>query len=333
MIKQKLLCLYHPTTVVLVDDDERFLKQIIFNISSDLLYKTYQDPKLAIKNLEEIKNQNKFLSHTISAKEQEGGKFSVDFDTSIIYQEAYNEEAFEEVSVIVVDYAMPQMSGAELLEHLIDFPAKKIMLTGQADEATAVRLFNDGVIDKFIFKGSDAHSLIKNLNQSIHELQMEYFQDSSNIILKALSGKIEESFIDPIFIEFFNNTMKDISASSYYMIEPSGSFLFLDANALPTWLLVKTKHETLEFAHQAEVEGAPQAIVESIRNGEKIPYFSNFDEYVNATEGHWDKYLYPAKVLNGKKQYRYAIINELSGFSLNRDKILSFNEYLKRKLS
>jgi CheY-like chemotaxis protein len=328
MINSKLLCLYYPTTIVLIDDDVRFLENMSLNLSHDLFYRTFQDPKAALAALKETENQNKFLSHTVAAREEEAGKFSVDFNTSVIYKEVYNRKQFDEVSVIVVDYSMPQMNGEELLKNLTQSPAKKLMLTGQADEATAVRLFNDGIIDKFMLKSTDSHTLIQHLNQNIEELQTKYFHGLSDIILKPLSGQIGICFTDPIFVDFFNKTLADTSTSSYYLIEISGSFLLLDADASPTWLLVKTKNELQEFAPQAEAEGASEDVVDSIKNGHKIPYFNDFDEYVDATSGNWDKYLYAAQELNGKAQYRYAITKNIPGFRLHRDKILSFNTYL-----
>ena len=69
----------------------------------------------------------------------------------------YNKERFGETSVVVVDFAMPQMNGEEFcrkLGQLKGNSVKIIMLTGEADEEMAVRLFNAGVIDKFLRKGN-----------------------------------------------------------------------------------------------------------------------------------------------------------------------------------
>ncbi|HVV69649.1 MAG TPA: hypothetical protein VHE99_11575 [Gammaproteobacteria bacterium] len=334
MKKFELPCLYYPTTAVIIDDDEIFLKNTALELDSDIHYKTYQDPLRALNDLKKLKSQNKLLSHAITLNTDdslEGGQYPMNLNISSIFKEAYNKNPYEEVSVVVVDYSMPQMNGAHLLEQLVDIPIQKITLTGQADEAFAVKLFNDGIIDKFIPKGSQ--SLKKTLNESIQDLRKKYFHGLSDIILKSLSLQSEFYFFDPAFIKFFNHILAGISIPSYYLIETSGSFLILDHNASPTWLLVRSEDETLEFAQQAEAEGAPMEIVNPIKNGEKISYFNDFDEYVDATQGHWEKYLYPAKELLGEKKYRYALANNLPGFPLNKDKILSFNEYLKSSLS
>ncbi len=327
----KLSCLYYPTTVVLIDDDPSFLKSIAFRLDPNMSYKTYLDPREALDYLKNLKSQNKLFSHSVALNPETENyienQFSVQFNLSKIYQEVYNPNIFNEVSIIIADYAMPNMNGADLFRNLADVPIKKMMLTGQADESSAVDLFNEGLIDKFILK-KNTQTLKDLINQSIQELQYKYFQDLSEVIFKSLSLQPYACFDDPDFIDFFYKIKNDISASSYYMLEPSGSFLFFDENARPTWLLVKTKEEMIEFAKQASAEGAPDEVAHAIEQGTKIIHFNNFDEYTHATEGHWEDYLYSAQKLNGKKEYRYAIVNSLPGFPLEQDKIQSFSKYL-----
>ncbi|HVV69026.1 MAG TPA: hypothetical protein VHE99_08370 [Gammaproteobacteria bacterium] len=131
-----------------------------------------------------------------------------------------------------------------------------------------------------------------------------------------------------MFIDLFNQVKNDTAASSYYLLDASGSFLFLDDSGTPTWLIVKTEDEIREFAQQAEYEGAPKELLESLKKGEVIAHFNNFDEYVDATNGDWSKYLFPAKIVKGVKQYHYSILKSLPGFPIKQNKIFPFSEYL-----
>ncbi len=60
----------------------------------------------------------------------------------------------EPVAVVVTDQRMPKMQGIELLERVktISPPTVKILLTGYADLATAVRAINSGEVFRFIQK-------------------------------------------------------------------------------------------------------------------------------------------------------------------------------------
>lgn len=264
----KLPCLYHPTTCVLVDDDKFFLNSIILKLNPHIPYKTYLDPKEALSALKNLKTQNKLLSEIVTAnpdsEEYAENQYQVNLKFSNIYQQAYNRKLFSEISVIVVDYAMPQMNGAELLKNLSDVPIKKIMLTGQADESFAVQLFNEGIIHKFLLK-KDTQTLAEMINQAICELQDNYFHDLSEFILQNLPPHLSICLNDPVFIDLFNQVKQDVAASSYYLLDASGSFLLFDDSGTPTWLLVKTEDEILEFTQQAEYECRYLFLINSLR--------------------------------------------------------------------
>ena len=326
----KLACLYYPTTVILIDDDPAFLKSIAFRLDPRIPYKMFTNPEEALAFLKTLKNQNKFLSHSIVSDDEDTeleNKYAIQFNK--IYQEVYNHNIYKEVSIVIADHAMPQMTGAELFEAIQDLQVMKVMLTGQADEAFAVKLFNAKMINRFILKKSD-RLLAEMINNSVKELLREYFYDLSDIVIKSLSlGREHTCLLDPVFIKFFYDLKNKLSASSYYLLESSGSFIFFNDDANPTWLLVKTKDEMVEFARQAEAEDASQEVIDALKNGDKIAHFNNFDEYTDAVEnGHWENHLYPAQKLNGEQEYRYAIIKDLRGFPLDRKKILSFDEFL-----
>ncbi len=331
MEKNELPCLYHPTTVVLVDDDINFLKNTTLNLDPDIAYKTYNDPLEALKFVEKLKDQNKSLSRVISLddpnEECSEKTYPLSLKISSILDEAYDKNQYGKVSVLLVDHAMPQMSGGDFFEKIADIPIKKVMLTGQADEAFAVKLFNARIIDRFIMKGDN--SLGVSINRVIHELQKEYFQDISNTLLRGLPFKKTFTLADPEFVTLFNNIRKEAAATSFYLIDMSGSFIFMDSNGAPSWLLVSSKSDAYQFAKQAEVEGASKEIVKDLKNGKKISYFNNFDEYIHATEGHWENYLYDAKKLGNAGEYFYTLVQELPGFPIKKNKILSYNEYLR----
>ncbi len=62
--------------------------------------------------------------------------------------------AREEVALVIVDQVMPEMTGVEFLEHVLERQprAMRMMLTGYADISALVRAINDGRIYRYIQK-------------------------------------------------------------------------------------------------------------------------------------------------------------------------------------
>ena len=76
--------------------------------------------------------------------------------------------------VLLVDFAMPAMTGLEVLANLPDWMGCRVMLTGQADEHLAVNAFNSGYIDQFVPKqspdvGMQISNVVQRMLSSCHE--------------------------------------------------------------------------------------------------------------------------------------------------------------------
>jgi CheY-like chemotaxis protein len=108
----------------------------------------------------------------------------IDVSLDMIHREVHNEHRFEQVSVVVVDYDMPEIDGLEFCRNLKNKAIKKILLTGKADEQTAVRAFNEKTIDRFIRKQDD--DVMARLNRAIAELQREHFDQIEHMLADAL---------------------------------------------------------------------------------------------------------------------------------------------------
>jgi CheY-like chemotaxis protein len=334
MQEDQISCFHYPTSIVIVDDNKPFLEKIHFNIGKDILCMTYSNPEEAWNYIRHSIKQNSILKEIIGIDMSSehythiSSQLPLQYDVSKIYRHVYDRKRFAEISVAVVDYAMPSMSGNELCRKLkdLDSSIKIIMLTGEAEDPIAIELFNAGVIDKFLRKAQP--NAEEDLKSSIIAMQNRYFQDLTYPIVQALVSDTDSSLGDPVFRRFFNKIYHDVSATSYYLIELSGSFLLMDNEGSPTFLIIKTVDELAGIADELENEGCPTELVESVRQGQLIPYFGSTQVNLHIKKGVIEKHLHEAKKLKGKKDYAYALLNELPGFSLERDKILSFNDYM-----
>lgn len=330
MEKHGIACIYYPTSVLFVDDNAKFLKNItqaLPLLDPHIQCVSYTDPKKALQFIEQQQEKNKanIILKTIATNIadlslQTSGKLPIQFDISNLYKLAYDKDRFKEASVVVVDYSMPNISGDQFCQKLANSPIKKIMLTGEADTELAVELFNKGIIDAFLMKGKS--NFEDDLVKSIHLLQKRYFQNLTNSIINRLSTNSDSCLMDPIFIDFFYDICKEHYISDYFLIDLSGSYLLLKNNGAPLWLVIKSQNEINDYVEFFSDAGANEKTIDKIKNGKEIPYFFNSTEYINSIEVGIEKYLHPAKKLEGRKPYYYFLTDKLLNFPFDKTKVV-----------
>ncbi len=130
--------------VIISIDDEPLITQLItFQLSkhilhSDILIESINDPEKAMDGVTEM------------------------METGL------------EVVLLIVDYQMPKINGAQLIQKMkMDFPEiKVIMLSGQANETAVEYLMKENLIEAFIYKPwgeKDLIHIIQNLITFRHD--------------------------------------------------------------------------------------------------------------------------------------------------------------------
>jgi len=322
---------YHPTTVVIVDDNRKFLESLQLELDpKQACYCAFDDSTKALEYLTKEYRfdpfPNRCLLHPV---EEQLEHRTVDIDVRAIHNEANNKKRFAEISVLVIDYAMPNLNGFDLCQKLQKKPFKKILLTCEADESLAIKAFNSGIIDMFIRKNSP--DFAATINNAIHDLQKKYFHELSKLIINCLITNYEyksEFLTDAGFIDFFEEVFTDLNMSEYYLMDSLGSFMFLDYQGKAKWLVVKNEAEMQGLTEFAVNENAPKKIISALTKRSHIPYFHTDDE-LQTPPANWWKYMHPAKVLKHDAVYYYAIISDAKAYSID-GKILSFADYCKK---
>ena len=121
----------------------------------------------------------------------------------------------QRVSVAVVDFDMPKMTGVEFCRAIRDLPVKTILLTGKAGLETAIAAFNEGVIDCFLQK-QDANVSARCAARS-SACRHEYFAEISEPIKCALALQKPCFFSDPSFIALFNEVSEKNEVVEHYV--------------------------------------------------------------------------------------------------------------------
>ncbi|MEP3888874.1 MAG: hybrid sensor histidine kinase/response regulator [Hellea sp.] len=146
--------------IMLVDDEPRLLSALRRRLSSEYDIVTFENGNSA---LDYLKNENN-------------------------------------VAVIIADMQMPQMNGIELLVEVqkIAPNVRRLMLTGNSDQETAMSAINDGKISRFIRKPCEAENLKKIINQALEDyiFNQEAFEDMvANQTFKNVSKTARTTFL------------------------------------------------------------------------------------------------------------------------------------------
>lgn len=322
---------YYPTTTVFVDDSADFLINFSLQLQDKLALKLFTLPQqalafIATANSEQYWAQNNF----VLAQESTGNpmtNYTVNFDVSTLQKATTNGQRFAQISVAVVDYDMPGMTGIEFCRKLAEQPIKKILLTGKGDEKLAVEAFNEGIIDHFIQKSN--RDVVKLVDQNVLKLQYRYFEQITDNMRGILTKESAPVICDPVFKEFFEKIRAENKIVEYYLVELPGSFLMLDADGKASLLVVKCYEDLSIYYEFAQDNGAPTMMLDEVRSGNKIPFAWDADDYFRVhTADAWHQQLFPAEELEGKQIYYYALIKNPPKLPDWVRHVVSYNQFL-----
>lgn len=312
MMKDSCLYCYFPTTAVMVDDNEQFLAALRLKMVGCEPTKLYASP---IQALDFVRNAYQ--------------PFRTYSDLSELHKLVFDPKRSETISVVVVDYAMPEMNGVEFCRKIADLPVKKILLTGEADHKIAVEAFNEGIIDKFIRKDEEPLDLI--MSGAIAKAKFDYLIELSS---NTLSYRYPASKVDgiPEYERLLAGThfiTQGISES--YLLDTNGSLFMICSDDTPYWLIIRTDEQLQFFKETATDSEAPASIIKQIKTKKQCPLLLTEDEqYLHPS--FWKGYMYPIQSINYWPGYYYALIKGEKGqWSLSDSKeLISCDVYAGR---
>lgn len=320
-------CCYHPTTVMLVDDDYKYLHSLYLRLKNTVAtYKLLNNPVKALHFLNEEYQSNPFINRYLQEDILHDHRI-LDVNVRAIHHEIYNPKRFAEVGGVVVDYVMPGMDGLTLCHKIADKSFRRILLTGEDQEKNAIQGFNNGDIHQYIRK--DDINFNQTINLVIERAQWQYFLDQSSIIINSIAKNSQLNILSNLkFIQLFNDIRQKTSNIEFYLLDKQGSFLLLDKEAKPSWLIIKSDREIEKLYQYAKDEEAPAQVVDALKERKMIPYFHD-DKDMQTPPSQWGRYLFPANLLQTEQNYYYAFIENTDLLKLSNESILSYGTYLE----
>jgi CheY-like chemotaxis protein len=305
---------YHPTSILVLDDDPLFLESLDFQFSDELSCQTFTRPDAALEHLRAQARQHpdfsryfKDCSEMDLGSESRHGDRLLRLQLSELRSMVDDHSRHQRVSVAVVDYDMPKMTGVQFCRAIRDLPVKTILLTGKAGLETAISAFNEGVIDCFLQK-QDANVSIA-LRREIKRLQGEYFEEISDPIQCALALQKPSFFSDPEFIRLFNEVSEENGVVEHYVCACPPGVMMRDAEANESFLLVCDIDVAKSQCEVAEDRRAPSDMLQLLRTRKAQAWFPTQEGFYHPDfEAEWARYIWPAQLLPGSGSWSYSYI-------------------------
>ena len=308
MRSRKILPYYHPSTVIFVDDNERFLDSFTLLLSERLAFRCFSSTSSAlsfINNSGALPPLDKRCASFLGTQHRPGGTLRLDL--ALVEQEISNPERFRDISVVVVDYDMPEMNGLDFCQAIQNRRIKKVLLTGVGDEKVAVRAFNDGLIDRFLTKNDPQIS--DKINQTINDLQRRYFDDISSLIQSALEMKSPEFLLEPEFISLFENIVEKHDIVEYYYVEDPNGFLMVSHQGDLYRLVIFSESQAEEQIFSIRKYAPPQDVIRKLKSHRAVIWLWEQPDSNDETEHFdWNEYVHSAQTFHGRKPWIYALV-------------------------
>lgn len=319
---------FHPTTIVLVDDNEAFLRSLTLELPATMACHGFTSPEEALAFLNEPIDLQPLVDRCFTFHRSHPDQAIIHLDLGLIEQEINYLQRFRRVSVVLVDYAMPAVNGLQFCERTVDRHARRALLTGVADEKLAVEAFNAGLIHRFISKHKA--TAVEAVIAFIAELEREYFSQYLGRLSANLALDPPGFLMDPAIAVEVQRLMHQERLVEYYLVGDPPGFLMLRSDGSTIRVLVLDA-----AAHQRQIEfaarfAAPAHIQQGIASGELAGLFSGESpaDYFGDERYPWDARVVPARRLRGREPWLIGLARDAAADIDYDPAVSSYDAYL-----
>jgi len=310
-MKNSIPLFYHPIRKILLDDDNTFTQSVLLKMHGKYF-----------SGINSITEGLKFLSEEYKPKISKHHLISLAptlFDPLRTYTlntkfEKNDKNIFEnfrdDISILFIDYHMPDMNGLDFLKKIKESPIKKVLITSEHDYTIAIDAFNNGIIDGYLRK--DAPDFLIKLQHITSELEWAYFTD----LCKIISDLPEFDYLkNSDFIKFFIDFITNKNITDFYLTDKQGAFCTYNAAGVKEYFIIRNTTQLQQLSDFAADDGASEKTINDLSKAKAVPFF-NFKEHWEIPANEWESYLYSANELPGDPDFLWATVKpDLSSFS------------------
>lgn len=160
-----------PGVVAVVDDQLPYLEDLVFLLPKELALQAFTSSLQFVEQIQQEMEKRKQIKAALREAAQRSERGVSPLVEAIKYWSG-SCDRFGLTQVVLMDYYMDQMSGMSALELCREWPGKRVLITGAAEDARILKAFNDGEIDRYVPK-NDRSLGIRVLN-AVKETLEEY---------------------------------------------------------------------------------------------------------------------------------------------------------------
>ncbi|MDO9099600.1 MAG: response regulator [Caldisericota bacterium] len=178
---------------------------------------------------------------------------------------------FHLTGVLIVDFDMPGMDGLELIQKIKALPVRRVLLTGQADAAVAVKAFNAGLIQQFIPKNApELFDDIALCCESMHESMSE---NVGHLIRPTLTTEQIDLLNDSSVAYGLKKKIEALDWAEYVTVGEPFGLLGMALDGPLQWLQIETPESITHLVEVGVSYGYPEGDIEAIRSGSSIAHW------------------------------------------------------------
>lgn len=302
MITSIPICFY-PMRKIILDDDNAFSQSLLLKMHGENFI-SYTSPDETLNYLQEVyrptlTQSNLITDHSLFSDSgtQQPINMNIDKLKQMLFKLTHSD-----ISVLLIDYHMPEMKGTDFLKKIQHLPIKKALITGESDTHVAINAFNSGLINAYL--GKNDPNFLGKINNLLFELEWQYFVDLSNFFY-SIPGF--HYLRNAHFISQFIKIIQENDITAFCLTHIQGNFTAVNKKGNQLHILTRTKTQLLELAEIAKEDGGSRETIHKLKAGCVIPFFDDL-EYWQIPANQWDSFLYPAIDVPGNPNIAFAAI-------------------------
>jgi CheY-like chemotaxis protein len=302
----ELLPYWYTAAVLLVDDDEGYLDALASLLSAERKVYTATSHREALALLDRSKALSRNFIRRSTDQSTAPHEHMVTIDASRVTSLAQEPRRYEEIALVVADYSMPDGDGLSLCRSMLEFPCRRILLTGAADERLAVDAFNERLIHHFMRK---ADRLTEQLQHAVAVQQHAYFRELTRPLAEGLRQRLGAFEHEPPVAAAVLELFAAAGATEYYLCTEPGGYLVRTSPGEWRFLLVQSGEERESTLEILQTMPRFETLARQHAQGDSLVYLSDPSRLPRA--GGYEGFVVPPlrTVPAGDQTYRLAWVD------------------------
>jgi len=300
-----LIPFFHPTTVIHVEDNTSYSTLLQSVLEPEILVARHKSARNALAAIEKAGARRSssqqlvraFADRTDFSQAQVAAMRDVMFDPL----------RFNDITVAIVDYAMPDMDGLEFCRQIAHTPIGRVLLTARADRKTATRALDHGLIHYYIDKTS--RSFLEEIRNAVYTLQAAYFGSNCQFRFET-EGDNRFGFTRDAEVAGALRRYLTIAPVEMYLCDDPAGVLYIDGEGIAELVLVFSEQVYRRHIDEAARRGAPEWYLEHLRARQWLDWRGGSDGFFDPQRTPSNDDLLRATVLHGTSgDYVVATLN------------------------